>query len=311
MSHLAIEIGGSKLQIVAGDGRGLISRRLRFNVDPSQGGEGIRRQIAGALPPLVREFDARSLAVGFGGPVDRAAGRVHTSHQIEGWSEFALRSWLSDIATIPVTIENDANCAALGEYHAERRAAASQASSDPLFYMTLGSGVGAGLVTAGRIYHGAPPGECEFGHLRLDRAGATVESECSGWAINRKIQQLIPQHPDSPLVRLAQSNPGHEARHLSAALEANDPLAHSVITTLAHDLAFALSHAVHLFHPRTIVIGGGLSLLGSPLLNAVAHFLPQYIMPAFHPIPTLRLALLGEEAVPCGALILARELLEP
>jgi glucokinase len=177
--------------------------------------------------------------------------------------------------------------------------------ADPLFYVTLGSGVGGGLVAGGRIYHGASPGEAEFGHLRLDRDGATVESRCSGWAVDARIRRLREEEPNSLLARNLPSAPGGEAKLLAPALAAGDPAAGRVVREVAADLAFALSHAVHLFHPKIIVLGGGLSLVGDPLRTAVAAHLPLHLMEAFLPGPDVRLAALGEDAVPVGALCLA------
>jgi glucokinase len=188
------------------------------------------------------------------------------------------------------------------------RGAGAETQSDPLFYVTLGSGVGGGLVVGGRIYHGAPPGEAEFGHLRLDRDGATVESRCSGWAVDARIRRLRDEEPASLLARSLPAHPGGEAKLLSPALLAGDPAAGRVVREVAADLAFALSHAVHLFHPKTIVLGGGLSLIGEPLRTAVAAHLPLHVMDAFTPPPDVKLASLGEDAVPVGALCLAATL---
>ena len=181
--------------------------------------------------------------------------------------------------------------------------------ASPLFYVTLGSGVGGGLVVDGRVYHGAPPGEAEFGHLRLDRDGATVESRCSGWAVDARVRRLRGEEPGSLLARSLPDTPGGEAKLLAPALSAGDPAAGRVVREVAADLAFALSHAVHLFHPRMIVLGGGLSLVGEPLRTAVAAHLPSHVMEAFLPAPEVRLASLGEDAVPVGALCLAAGLI--
>ena len=168
---LAMEIGGTKLQIVAGDRQGRIARRWRARVDPRQGGPGICQQIIEGINHIRAGISVASIAVGFGGPVDWKNGRIRRSHQIDGWENFELARWLSEQFALPAAVENDSNLAALAE--------ATGVSSDPLFYFNLGSGVGGGLVVAGRIYHGDAPGEAEFGHLRLDRSGATVESRCS------------------------------------------------------------------------------------------------------------------------------------
>lgn len=82
-------------------------------------------------------------------------------------------------------------------------------------------------------------------------------------------------------------------------------MARGLLGAVADDLAFALSHAVHLFHPEVIVVGGGLSLVGEPLRAAMAEALPGYLMDAFHPGPQVALAGLGEDSVPVGALALA------
>lgn len=302
MNAIGIEIGGTKLQIVQGDGAGRIQRRWRVTVDPAKGGPGILEQLRPGIGELTGGPRISAIAVGFGGPVDHAGGRICKSHQIEGWDDFPLADWLREQAGVPVVLENDANTAALGEALCGAGAASG---ADPLFYVTLGSGVGGGLVVGRRVYHGSPPGEAEFGHLRLDRDGTTVESRCSGWSVDARIRQLRATEPTSYLARSLPATPGGEAKFLRPALEAGDPAAGRVVREIAADLAFALSHVVHLFHPRLIVLGGGLSLVGEALRTAVAAHLPLHVMEAFSPGPEVRLAALGEDAVPVGALCLA------
>ncbi len=297
---LGIEIGGTKLQVVQGDATGALHQRHRFAVDRGRGAEGIRHRIAATLEELRAGETAAAVGVGFGGPVDWRTGRICCSHQIAGWSDFPLGEWLRGLTGLPVVVDNDANVAALGE----ARAGAGH-GHDPVLYVTLGSGVGGGLVCGGTIYHGAPPGEGEIGHVRLDRTGATVESRCSGWAVDRKIRQWIEARPDCLLARLAGPTPGGEARVLGAALAAGDAEARRLLEETAADLAWGLSHAVHLLHPARIVLGGGLSLLGEPLRAAVAAALPPLLMEAFRPGPEVGLAALAEDAVPVGALLLA------
>lgn len=299
---VAIEIGGTKLQIVAGDAAGRIARRERFSVDPAKGGEEIRARIAEALPPLIEQTKPAAMGIGFGGPVDWRAGQICRSHQVKGWHDFPLGDWLRELARLPVVVENDSNCAALGE-----AVCGAGKGRSPVFYFNMGSGVGGGLVVDGRIYHGARPGEVEFGHLRLDRDGATVEDRCSGWAVDRKIRALQTTEPGSALCEGMDAREGGEARHLAAALAQGDAAARRILDETAADIAFALSHAVHLFHPEVIVMGGGLSLVGEPLRAAVGQRLSGFVMEAFHPTPPLRLAALGEDAVPAGALLLAAE----
>lgn len=297
---LGIEIGGTKLQLVVGDSQGRISAQCRLKVDSERGAEGIRQQIENALPDLIRDHQLEAVGVGFGGPVNWQTGRIACSHQIAGWSDFDLAGWLTGLTGVPVRVDNDANVAALGE--ATRGAGRGHRS---VFYVTLGSGVGGGQVVDGVIYHGDLPGEAEIGHVRLDRNGTTVESRCSGWAIDARIRALKTEAPQSLLARFCENEHRGEAVHLGTALAYGDIAARQILDELAGDLAFGLSHVVHLFHPQIVIIGGGLSGIGEELRAAVAEQVPRFIMEAFLPGPEIALTRLGETAVPVGALRLA------
>ena len=301
MKFLGLEIGGTKLQIVTGNASAQILDRRRLAVDPARRGAGIREHIKATLAELVPAAKPAAIGVGFGGPVDWKTGEICRSHQIEGWTDFKLRDWLQTLSGLPVCVDNDANTATFGEaLHG------AGVGLNPVFYVTLGSGVGGGLVVDGRIYHGARPGEAEIGHVRLDRKGTIVESRCSGWAVDARIRQLKTTDPASLLAKLIGDSTGGEARYLAPALEQGDPAAKRVLTETAEDLAFGLSHVVQLFHPEVIILGGGLSLTGEPLRAAVERALRAFTMAAFAPGPQIRLAALGEDAVTVGALELAR-----
>lgn len=299
---LGLEVGGSKLQLVAAVSPTRIIRRQRLPVDRGAGATAIQDHIRTALTQWA-DTRWQAMGVGFGGPVDWRSGRICCSHHVGGWDNVDLRGWLADLIHAPVAVENDANLAAL----AEARHGAGQ-GHNPVFYTNSGSGVGGGLIVAGQIYHGAPPGEAEFGHLRLAPGGPIVEDRCSGWAVDRKIRERCAREPSSELARLVGQTHGGEARHLAKALAAGDSAAKQVLGETAGDLAFALSHVVHLFHPAAVVLGGGLSLLGEPWRAAVAQALPAHLMVAFRPGPVVRLAAWGEDVVPVGALALAASL---
>jgi len=301
--HLGIEIGGTKLQLVLGAADGTIARRERCLVDPSRGGEGIRTQIRQAIPRLGSGAKIRACAVGFGGPVDCQTGKICCSHHVEGWADFELGKWLSDLTQAPVRIENDANTGGLGE-----AIVGAGKGKNPVFYVTLGSGVGGGLVVNGVIYHGAIPGEAEIGHIRLDRNGTIVEERCAGWSVDRRIRELSDANPSSALAKLSHGARSGEARFLAEAVRLDDPVAKNLLKEIGEDLGFALSHVDHLCHPETIVLGGGLSLVGELLRQSVESGLERFVMKAFKPAPTIALAALGEDAVPVGALLLAGQI---
>jgi glucokinase len=290
---------------VLGDEHAGILKRFRIAVQRTEGAEGIRRQLETAVGDLSAHREIVAAGVGFGGPVDWPTGRIYQSHQIPGWAGFDLAAWLGGLTNAPVFADNDANVAALAE-----ATGGAGAGLNPVFYVTLGSGVGGGLVVDGRIYHGARPGECEIGHVRLDRAGTTLESRCSGWSVDARIRSLRETAPRSALVRLAGGSSGGEAKHLGEALRLGDAAAQGLLEEIADDLAFGLSHVVHLVHPQAIVLGGGLSGIGEPLRAAAEAALAGRIMEVFAPGPRVLLSALGEDAVPAGALRLGRQRLK-
>ncbi|GAB3956882.1 ROK family glucokinase [Spirosoma harenae] len=305
--NLGIEIGGTKLQLFTSNDSRQITQRFRLAIDPTQGAEGILTQIADTIQQISGPI--KSIGVGFGGPVDWQTGRIATSHQVGGWSGFELGDWLrNQVPGATVRVENDANVAALGE---ARRGVATGFTN--VFYVTLGSGCGGGMVVDQKLYHGALPGEAEIGHLWLvppgdSSEGQTIEQTVSGWAVDQQIRTLLPQLPDDSALKIAvqqahnQGKVGKEAQFLHAAYEASDPVARMLIEQIGSVLALGLSHVVHLFHPDAIVLGGGLSLIGEPLRAAVRQALPRFVMKAFQPAPIVLLAKLGEDAVPIGAL---------
>ncbi|HEY3900634.1 MAG TPA: ROK family protein [Chthoniobacter sp.] len=305
-SHfVAIEIGGTKLQLCAGTADGNILDRRRFLVDRDRGAEGIREQIAKAVPELIAKWQPAAIGVGYGGPVEWRTGRIWRSYHIAGWSDFPMGEWLHEQTGLPSFVENDSNLATLGE-----AICGAGKGMNPVFYTNMGSGVGGGLAVDGHIYHGAPPGEMEIGHLRIHGPDRILEDDCAGWSLDRAIRAAVEKAPDSKLGQLVKADPGAEARHLAAAIAAGDPLAESLLATQAGHFAHALGLVVQLLHPQVIVIGGGVSLLGEPLRAAVAERLPKFIMDVFHPGPMVRLAGLREDSVPVGALLMAADRLK-
>ena len=298
-TFLGIEIGGTKLQLVVGNDQPRILDRFRFDVDPDRGADGIKKQILQGLDKISLH-SVSAIGIGFGGPVDHATGKILTSYQIKGWGDFVLQEWLEKLTRIPVWIDNDANVAALGEsLHGAGK------NTPVVFYVTMGSGVGAGVVVNKRIYHGAKNSEAEFGHIRLDKSGRTVESSCSGWAVDEKIRAHTRLQPQSLLAKLTKDFNRGEARVLPAAIEKGDDVSLKILHDTVDDLAFGLSHVVHLVNPHTIILGGGLALIGEPLRAAVEQKLPGYLMDVLRPGPTIQLSALKEDVVPIGALALA------
>src|SRR5262245_17312565 len=165
--YLGIEIGGTKLQLGIGLGDGVLLASWRGGVDVAASGEGIRRQIVAAVPELVASAGVergalRGVGVGFGGPVDDDTRSVIKSHQIAGWDGFPLADWIGQSLGLPAILGNDADVAGL----AEALFGAGRGLS-PVFYMTIGSGIGGGLIVNGEILRGTGRGAAEIGHLKV------------------------------------------------------------------------------------------------------------------------------------------------
>src|SRR5436305_9938846 len=188
MKYIGIEIGGTKLQLGVGAGDGVLAGLWRGTVDVAAGPEGIRRRIVAAVPELLERSgidraQLKAVGIGFGGPVDDATQTIIKSHQIEGWDGFPLADWISDLVGLPAALGNDADVAGL----AEALHGAGKGLS-PIFYITVGSGIGGGLIIDGQIYRGVGRGAAEIGHLRLNRLnGFRSNTERGEYDVNEEI----------------------------------------------------------------------------------------------------------------------------
>lgn len=297
--NLGIEIGGTKLQIgVSGTVAGTLDEVFRFDIDPAQGAQGILYTIEDKINSLSTK--PINIGIGFGGPIDSDAGIVAASHQIEGWSGFDLKAWCSQRFDAKIFVENDANTAAL----AEAKYGAGK-NYDKVFYITLGSGIGGGMVVNQQLYHGDSPGEAEIGLIKINKkSSATLESMCSGWALNKVIRKAVQQTDNSILKFLIGDKGSHESKFLKEAIQQSDELAIKIFDEYCDILAYGLSFVVHLFNPEVIVIGGGVSLIGEDLTEKLAQKLPNYISNTYLPGPEIKLSSLGEQVVLIGALSL-------
>lgn len=300
--RLGIEIGGTKLQAGAGMGDGNIVALERRKVVPEAGAGGILEALGGMARALrgslgVREFEA--VGIGFGGPVEAESGVVLTSHQISGWDQFRLADWAREsLGTERVAVANDADTAALGE----ARFGAGKGFS-PLLYVTVGSGIGGGLVVDGEIYSGSGRGAVEVGHLRSwravcgeDREPPTVESVASGWGLQRRARGALGIAPDEPF----------SAEDVAALARSGDERVLRLLKVSTDTLAEALAHAVTLLAPRRVVLGGGVSLMGEALwFEPVRREVDRLVFPPYRGRFDIVPAALGERVVVLGALALA------
>jgi glucokinase len=324
--YLGIEIGGTKLQLGLGLGDGKLLGvtvetgveffTLRKNVRADHGAAGIRQQIETSIPELleltrVKRSDLRGIGIGFGGPFDDATGRSIKSHQIEGWDNFPLREWASQLLGVPAVIGNDADVAGLGE----AQFGAGKGLS-PIFYITVGTGIGGGFILDGHIYRAIGRGAAEIGHLKVldwSRAGtpmmATLESVAAGPAIGLRAREwaALGEAAGSKVLDYVEGDLSKITGEVvgRAALK-KDEFARRVIQESTDAIGEAICQVVALLCPRRIIIGGGVSLLGDELFfQPIREVVKANVFRPFAECFDIVPAALGEEVVVHGAVALA------
>jgi glucokinase len=296
MHYLGIEIGGTKLQLGIGAGDGVLAALWRGPIEPAAGPDGIRRQITEAVPDLlsrsgIARKQLRAVGVGFGGPVDDARHTIIKSHQIDGWDDVPLADWISGVVGLPTALGNDADVAGLAEaLHGAGK------GLTPVFYITIGSGIGGGLIIDGNIHRGCGRGAAEIGHLRVWHDGRFVPLElvASGWSIARRASSQFGPITPEQVADLA---------------DQGEASARAVLYEGWSCLAEAICHVIALTCPRCVVIGGGVALMGEKLLfEPLRRMVAERVFAPFAGLTDIVPAALGEEMVVHGAIELARRL---
>ena len=317
MSELVgVDLGGTKVAAAALRG-GQLGDSL---VEPTN------RSSATALMDQLVELVARVRsgkvsAVGIGVPsvVEFETGRVVSSVNVP-LADLPLRQLLDMRLGAPVFIDNDATLAALAEAHdAQLRPVARN-----LVMLTVGTGVGGGLVVGGRIYRGATGGAGELGHTivglpLLEQAvpapagfpqPGSLETLASGRALDRLAAQAAQSHPASALGRLPAEGRPILGRDALQAARDGDRVAARVVETWAERVGIGIANAINTFDPDEVVIGGGGALAGELLLAPATRVARGYVLPGVGTRTVIRLARHGVRAGVLGAALLAMHELE-
>jgi len=319
--RLGIEIGGTKLQFGVGAGEGASPLEIvRRDVRIADGARGILDQIVSVAKPLIAKHAIRGVGIGFGGPYDAGTRRVVKSHQVGGWDNFPLAEWCEVELGLPTRIGNDCDCAAL----AEALDGAGKGSGS-VFYVTVGTGIGGGLVVGGRLHGAGRPAVAEIGHMRpglaCRDAGQTVESLASGPALAQRAAQRIAEilapgrsdQGDDPrneaAWRLAATEiqtafpQGATARELGPFLVSGNVVAREVIDDALRVLGWAIAQVITIVAPQVIVVGGGVALLGDDLFHQpLRRHVDAYVFAPLRGSYQILPPALGESVVVQGAL---------
>ena len=312
---LAVEIGGTKLQLGLCTPDGQVHKTQRGESPADQGAQGILAWLSEHIPAFLRH-DAvaggvvRAIGVGFGGPVDVEQGTALVSHQVEGWNGFPLRDWFESRYGIPCTVANDSNAAGWGEY-----ILGMGQGTQHFFYSNIGSGIGGALVLHGKLYNGQGRGGGDVGHIYVpdwttDAPGAAdkLEHICSGWSIERRIRQWHDLPEESPLFLQCGGKPDTlTCAMLGRAAQDGDTRAKDEIERVAQTLGIGLATIVTLVHPERIAIGGGVAQMGEVLFEPVRSVVDAHVFGPYRGRYEIGSCVLGETVVLAGAALLAGE----
>ena len=311
---VGIDIGGTNTKIATlwSDGEVLQATQIRTQAD--DGPAAAMPRLIAAVETLLRESDMpvaelRTIGVDSAGIIDPQTNRVVDSPNLRKWEGFALCEALSEHFDATVTLENDVNAMAYGEW----RCGAGRGTRN-MVAMTLGTGVGGGLILDGRLYRGAHGAAAEIGHMTLDLHGEACSCPNLGcferhlgaaWIVERAIAHIGADPRPSALRGLPAEK--LDPRSLSVAADSGDAIAAEVLEEVGEILGFGLVSIANIFDPERIVIGGGVARAGKRLFKPAEAVLRQRAMSI--PAQNVRLvpAELGDEAALIGASLLAIE----
>jgi glucokinase len=307
---VGVDLGGTKIAFACFDGYKLADSTI-VATDTSSSEALIEQLVDGVSRCRGAQLDG----VGIGVPsvVEFSTGRVVSSANIP-LRDVPLREALGDRLGVPVFVDNDATVAALAEAHDHDLRMVAR----DLVMLTIGTGIGGGLVLGGRIYRGATGAAGELGHtmVGLEMRGAvpeagsfpqpgSLEGEAAGHAFDGLVAAFARSHPDSSLGRrLAVSEELTGVQAVEAARD-GDVDAQRMIEQWGERVGIGIANAINTFDPEEVVIGGGAARAGELLLEPARRTAAKYVLPGLGSATTIRVARHGVRAGVLGAALLA------
>lgn len=267
---IALDFGGTKLTaaLLDSEKRSWLCQRQIFLPSGSVGRDQYEAMLGLAQGMIATWGKPQAVGVSFGGPVFAPAGLVRLSYHIPGWENTPLADWLQTELGVPVAVDNDANAAALGEFHF-----GAWRGCRNLLYVTVSTGIGGGWIVNGWPYWGADGLAGEIGHIRVQANGlpcdcgqrGCLEAEASGLAIARRAKFYLEKRKrqGKQLRLLADHNLENiTAKLVSQAAAEGDKLSQAVLDVAAVRLGHGLATAITLMNPDKVILGGGVTKSG-------------------------------------------------
>jgi len=251
--------------------------------------------------------DILAIGVGVPGPIVSDAGMVLAPPIMPGWDRFPIRDTLEKKWGRPVSLNNDAELGALGEW-----AAGAGRGESNLAYIKVGTGIGCGLLIEGKIYRGITGSAGEIGHLTIDENGplcacgnhGCLEAFAGGRAIAQQAMDAIKGGRRTGLASF-QTNGTITARQVAAAARQGDLVAQQILSQAGAHIGIAIAGLVNIFNPGMVIIGGGISQNGDIILEPIRQVVNRRSLPAATRVVHITTAMLGRRSSSIGAVIQA------
>lgn len=315
--YVGIDLGGTAIKLALVSMEGNIVYQSTLPTEARQGGDSILYRMTDMLGDALKAMSlsqeaVKGIGIGTPGFMDIHTGLVHEAVNL-GWKQYPLREKLSKLTGLPVFVDNDANCAALGEMWKGAGAGAKD-----LLCMTLGTGVGGGVILNGQIYHGAKGTAGEIGHMSVKpeqgfrcncgKLGCLETITSATGIVRLALDALTAVQGDdraksrsSRLSVVLKAKGSLEAKDVLDAAREGDLLALEIVDQVAYYLGFALGNYTVLFNPEIIVIGGGVSQAGNVLFQPIRKQYRQFALPHLTGDIQIVPAVLGNNAGVIGA----------
>ncbi len=275
---LAVDVGGTKILAAIISNRGQVIARSYFLTLADEGPQLVIERIFSAIDHILRQINIDlsqldSISIAAAGAIDLKKGLITSSPNLPNWCDVPLRDIVREKYNVNTFLINDASAAALGEHHFGVGRGVNN-----LILLTVGTGIGGGIIINGGLYSGVSGSAGEIGHMTIDVNGprcscgnaGCLEALVSGTAVAREAIKRIRQGERSSLTEIVGGKIENiTAEKVSIAAQGGDPLALEVILKAATYLGIGIANLVNIFNPEMIIIGGGMVKMGDLLLNPV------------------------------------------
>jgi glucokinase len=307
---VAVDLGGTKIAAALVSPSGRILHRERTLTMAEEGPRLVFERLCSVIESVLEAAglnpsDLKGISVAAAGPIDMDRGLIVTPPNLPGWDTVPLREMTLDKFRVPSYLINDAKAAAIGEHEF-----GAGKGTDNLIVLTLGTGIGGGIIIGGKLYLGQSGSAGEVGHMTIDVGGPRCscgnmgcwEMYASGTAMEREASMRLLMGAMSSLRGLFEGGGNHvTARQIEAAARSGDKFAMDIIGWSSKNIGVGLANLVNIFNPEMIITGGGLSNIGDLLLKPAVETMRQRSFALLADAVRVVQSPIGEDAATLGA----------